>query len=373
MLRGRFVAYTTTGQMVSILLIETDDEYAVLLRTELRVGFEIHRVGTLRDGLAAIRDSRWDCVLLDLRLPDSADFMSTAATIQRVARCPIWALTSLNNLEFAKRAMRAGLTGYIVKNAQRGEEISRVIRDGIAIHMRSSHQMSEPIPERIHNEPTAPMGFSVPGPPVRMDIEGTMGQMQRTMQLMATTMDFILTPEQRARMLNKKDAVEAGVDEEDLLESVVSKVAKRWTVGKVLMYVTGSIGTIFSLGMAYALMIGENATDAEVEKAVQEMVIEHNGGVDPAKEGPTGIPVGHHPDLKEDLKKVKDDTESIKVKVGSIKTSQKRSEKRDKYQFLMSRYQTELIECQRKRGCKPKGKSPELDQIEAELLLGNYD
>ncbi len=234
--------------------------------------------------------------------------------------------------------------------------------------------MADPIPEQASSDPTAPMGMPIGVPPGgSMDIEGQMGRMNETMQMLATTVNFMITPEQRARMLNKQEAAEAGVDEEDLLESVVKKVAKKWTVGKVLMWIAGSVGTIFSLGMTYALMVGANATDAEVEQAVHEMVIEHNGGIDPKKEGPDGLPVGHHPDIKEDLKEVKNDTESIKLKVDTIETSQNRSEKREKYQFMMSRYQTELIECQRKRGCKAPKKSPELSEIETELLLGNYD
>ena len=362
------------GQMVSILLIEDDEEYATQLRSELLTGFEIYRVSTLRDALAVIPTSKWDCIFLNLRLSDSPDFMNTAVAIHRVVQCPIWALTSLNNLAFAKRAMRAGLTGYIVKGAQRGPEISRIIRDGIAIHSRGSIRMADPIPEQASSDPTAPMGMPIGVPPGgSMDIEGQMGRMNETMQMLATTVNFMITPEQRARMLNKQEAAEAGVDEEDLLESVVKKVAKKWTVGKVLMWIAGSVGTIFSLGMTYALMVGANATDAEVEQAVHEMVIEHNGGIDPKKEGPDGLPVGHHPDIKEDLKEVKNDTESIKLKVDTIETSQNRSEKREKYQFMMSRYQTELIECQRKRGCKAPKKSPELSEIETELLLGNYD
>ena len=287
-------------QMVSILLIETDDEYAMLLRSELRVGFDIHRVSTLRDALVVIPTARWDCVLLDLRLPDSADFMSTAVTIQRVVQCPIWSLTSLNNLAFAKRAMRAGLIGYIVKGAQRGPEISRIIRDGIAIHSRGSTRMADLASEQVPADPTSPIGMPLGVPAASAGangIESQMSEMQQSMKLMATTINFILTPEQRARMLNKQEAADAGVDEEDFLESVVKKVAKKWTVGKVLMWAAGSIGTVFSLGMTYALMVGANATDAEVDQAVHEMVVQHNGGVDPAKEGPNGLPIGHHPYL----------------------------------------------------------------------------
>jgi DNA-binding NarL/FixJ family response regulator len=360
--------------MVAILLVETDDEYTTLLRSELRDGFEIHRVGTLRDALATMARRRWDCVLLNLRLPDSTDFMRTAVEVRRVIQCPIWALTSLNNLDFAKRAMRAGLTGYIVKGAQRGPEISRIIRDGISIHLRDS--MSDVIQDQMLGEvPSSSMEIPLMSPPMagtppRMDIEGTMRQMHHTMTEMATTIDVILTPEQRARLVNKQ---EGGEGEEDFVEAMAKKVAKKWTLGKILMWAVGSIGGIFSAGMAYALMVGENATDTEVTEAIHQMVVEHNGGVDPNEKTKNGVPFGHHPDMKEDLKKVKADTEEIKEDVAEIGTSQKRSEKREKYQFLMSRYQTELIECQKKRGCKPSKKPPELDTLEAELLLGNYD
>ncbi len=155
----------------------------------------------------------------------------------------------------------------------------------------------------------------------------------------------------------------------EFVASVAKAVSRKITLGKVLMWFVGLIGTVFSLGMAYALFIGENATDTEVENSV----IIHNDGVDPDGVDENGERYGSHPKMKRATHQLQEDMGQVKVDIGEIKRAQKKSDKRGEYQFEFSRWQAKVMECERTRECKPPSKPAHLERLESDIHLGKFD
>jgi len=162
-------------------------------------------------------------------------------------------------------------------------------------------------------------------------------------------------------------------EEDDDLERFQKKVARIQKWGWV-WGVFGFIGAVFSLGVAYAVFIGENATDTEVRDAIDEATKAHNGGIDPDAIDPsTHEPLGSHPDMREavetNTKALKEVAEEV---LPRIEGTQQKMDKRTEYQFEFSRWQADVTERERQHKRPPK-KPPRLEQLETELMLGKYD
>ena len=106
------------------------DALANLFRAE--PGFEV--VGEASEGAEAVAESLRlspDVVLMDIRMPGMDGI---EATRQIVAQCPdtrVLALTTFSTLEYVVPALRAGASGYLVKDARHDDIVSAVtlIRD----------------------------------------------------------------------------------------------------------------------------------------------------------------------------------------------------------------------------------------------------
>lgn len=144
----------------------------------------------------------------------------------------------------------------------------------------------------------------------------------------------------------------------------------KWT--PALAWIVSAISIIFSVGVAWAVFMGENATDSEVDSAVQKSVIDHNGGVDPkATDFMTHEPVGHHPDLRRDLEAATKKSTQNETDIEEIKETTCKLDVRSRYQFEFSRWQFKVFEAERKRRRRP-GKHPELESLETKLQRGDY-
>lgn len=213
---------------------------------------------------------------------------------------------------------------------------------------------------------TDPLHIDTPpevGDPPHLDIEATLREMHLTMQTLRKV--------QTQPTLSAAD--EASSEHDAFITTVAKKVSKKNMWGKILMWTAITIGSVFSAGMTYQLAVGANATDDEVISTVHHALVEHNGGKDPATENGNGIPIGHHPEMRDSIKKLQEDTSQVKLDVGVIKTAQKKSQKRGEYQYEFSRWQGKVMECKRTRRCKPPQKPKKLDDLEAEIHLGNFD
>lgn len=172
--------------------------------------------------------------------------------------------------------------------------------------------------------------------------------------------------------LEARPTEDSGFDREkvDAYEERITRAQKwgGWVWGLVTIAVA-----IFTGGMGYAVFMGANATDAEVEKAVHDEITLHNGGTHPATIDPeTHAPVGDHPDIRGDISGVQTTVDELKTQNDRMELTQRKQDKRGEYQFEFSRWQAEVTEAERKR--KPRPKKPDrLRQLESDLMLGKYD
>lgn len=211
--------------------------------------------------------------------------------------------------------------------------------------------------------PIHPLNFDRPpevGNPPHLDIEETLREMYLTMQTLQLEVE------------KKGDSSSGSLQDEDFIASVAKSVSRKNVVGKTLMWIAGVVGTIFSAGMAYSVFIGANATDDEVANAVNGAIIEHNSGRDPHAINGNGDLVGSHPEMRNAINTLQQDTTKVKEDVADIKEAQKKSDKRSEYQYEFSRWQSEILECDRTRKCKAPKKPDALNKLESDIHLGKF-
>jgi signal transduction histidine kinase len=121
-----------------ILLVEDSASDAVLLQEallELNPGqFRFTHVETLQEGLAALQRSRFDVLLLDLSLPDSAGRETFLRARAAAPGIPIVVLTGVEDEAVALEAVRQGIQDYLVKTQVHGQQTVRALRYAIERH-----------------------------------------------------------------------------------------------------------------------------------------------------------------------------------------------------------------------------------------------
>jgi DNA-binding NarL/FixJ family response regulator len=94
-------------------------------------------VGTAADGLAAVARATElapDVVLMDVRMPGIDGVEAAARVIRALPQCRVLMLTTFDDEEYVVRALRAGATGYLLKDRPAPElaEAVRLAHQGIA-------------------------------------------------------------------------------------------------------------------------------------------------------------------------------------------------------------------------------------------------
>ena len=122
-------------KVVRLLLVEDDEADARFLRASLArnkgTTLEITHVTRLNDGLALLKSTQFDVVLLDLHLPDASGEICVRE-IQRVSSTtPIVVLSGQDSEEYAIDILNQGVQDYLVKWDQEGKSILRSIRYAI--------------------------------------------------------------------------------------------------------------------------------------------------------------------------------------------------------------------------------------------------
>lgn len=122
------VAQCTPGAL-RVLLVEDDPDDATLARRALRGrDFAVHHATTLADARDALQTGGFDCVLLDLNLPDAWG-MDTIAGVAGLGT-PIVALTGLDE-SVGVDALRAGAADFLAKDHLRPRDLVRVVRHAV--------------------------------------------------------------------------------------------------------------------------------------------------------------------------------------------------------------------------------------------------
>jgi len=116
-----------------VLLIEDNElDARTMIRALGRSGsIEVERHGDLASGLEALGSSAFDCILLDLSLPDSEGLDGVERVIEAAETCPTVVLTGLDDPATAVQAVAHGAQDYLVKGTATPELIERSVRYAI--------------------------------------------------------------------------------------------------------------------------------------------------------------------------------------------------------------------------------------------------
>lgn len=120
---------------MKLLLVEDVLAYARALRVLLRGNDEesvtLHHVETLAGALVALEHEPWDCVLLDVHLPDAEGIECVDRLRARDSSTALVVLTGYDDRELALEALRRGAQEYAVKGEHAPEDLLRIIRHAI--------------------------------------------------------------------------------------------------------------------------------------------------------------------------------------------------------------------------------------------------
>jgi PAS domain S-box-containing protein len=121
---------------MNILIIEDNRQERALLRAALSTipGVSIRRVeeaDRLAAAVSCLMAERFDAILLDLNLPDSAGLDTLAHVQARAPEAPIVILSGMDDERLAMESLRAGAQDYLVKGQYEGLGLHRSLRYAI--------------------------------------------------------------------------------------------------------------------------------------------------------------------------------------------------------------------------------------------------
>lgn len=115
----------------TILLADDHTLFCTLLRDLLEPEYEV--IGSVRNGhelLEAAAKLRPDVVLADIAMPSLNGLDAGRRLKQANPRLKLIYLTMNNSVEYAKEAIQAGASGFVLKNAE-SSELLKAIRDAL--------------------------------------------------------------------------------------------------------------------------------------------------------------------------------------------------------------------------------------------------
>jgi DNA-binding NarL/FixJ family response regulator len=141
-----------------VLLVEDDPSDANLARQALRASagpfFEVVWVVTLAEAIQALRQDKFDVLLLDLSLPDSIGLSTVHAVRQEARDLPLVVLTGHDDTTFALQTLEAGAQDYLIKGRFDTDALVRAIRYSIERkllygHLQQSHDLLHKLSDEV--------------------------------------------------------------------------------------------------------------------------------------------------------------------------------------------------------------------------------
>ena len=116
--------------MISILIVDDQDLVREGLRMLLDAEPDLSVSGEAANGSQALAQARKldpDVILMDVRMPEMDGIQATARLAGAGCRARILMLTTFNLDEYVYRAMKAGASGFLLKDASR-EQLASAVR-----------------------------------------------------------------------------------------------------------------------------------------------------------------------------------------------------------------------------------------------------
>ncbi len=126
-------------ESMRVLLVEDAASDARLIQENVRSSSWAHRIAlthvtSLADATAALQQDKYDCVLLDLGLPDGQGVKSVTVLREISPTSAIVVMTGLDDEQTAIEALKLGAQEYAVKGMPAGELLVRLLRHAIERH-----------------------------------------------------------------------------------------------------------------------------------------------------------------------------------------------------------------------------------------------
>ncbi|MDF2562096.1 MAG: LuxR family transcriptional regulator [Microbacterium sp.] len=147
---------------IRVLLVDDQELIRVGFRMVLEAESDIVVVGEAGDGRAAIAQSAAlapDLVLMDIRMPELDGIAATETIVRDNPQTKVLVLTTFDLDEYAFGAIRAGASGFLLKDAQRHEMISAVRavhRGDAALSPRITRMLLEHVTPQLGSSRSAP-------------------------------------------------------------------------------------------------------------------------------------------------------------------------------------------------------------------------
>ena len=116
--------------MISVLIVDDQDLVREGLRMLLEAEPDLAVAGEAADGSQALAQARLldpDVILMDVRMPGMNGIEATTRLVQARSRARILMLTTFNLDEYVYHALKAGASGFLLKDASR-EQLTGAVR-----------------------------------------------------------------------------------------------------------------------------------------------------------------------------------------------------------------------------------------------------
>ncbi|MET8830401.1 response regulator transcription factor [Streptomyces sp. NPDC004610] len=144
-----------------VLLVDDEELLRVAFTMILRAEPDLEPVGEAADGETALRltrELRPDVVLMDIRMPGTDGIEATRRLLRESPHTRVLILTTFDLDEYAFDALRAGASGFLLKNT-RPEQLLTAIRDVAAGEAAVSPRVTRRLLETFaHQLPPTPGG-----------------------------------------------------------------------------------------------------------------------------------------------------------------------------------------------------------------------
>lgn len=126
-----------------VLIVEDDPSQVrlvtgLLLRSDVK--FEVQSASSAAAAVAALNQAKFDVVILDLTLGDSAGLATVRSIVRAAQELPIVVLTASDNPEMGLKSLRIGAQDYLRKNEVNG---TLLVRSVLFAHERKRIQIAQ--------------------------------------------------------------------------------------------------------------------------------------------------------------------------------------------------------------------------------------